>query len=171
MIWQFRLRRPMDFLPDYSDQWLLQAALWRNVCSPICGSTRVSDSPSSRWTWKKWTGPKQLEDKKTKSLMMLPYVPLEVEFDVKDLKGYLFTVQIMFSPKTRTSRSMPSYTLTMRRSSSKSMYQLFPSKPTDDWRNVSFSAVVAKLFELGVPIEQFTTSEPWILKSLEEQQK
>lgn len=26
------------------------------------------------WVWKKWNGPKQLEDKKTKSLMMLPYV-------------------------------------------------------------------------------------------------
>ena len=26
------------------------------------------------WVWKKWDGPKQLEDKKTKSLMMLPYV-------------------------------------------------------------------------------------------------
>ena len=28
----------------------------------------------SSWTWKKWAGPKQLEDKTTKSLMMLPYV-------------------------------------------------------------------------------------------------
>lgn len=27
-----------------------------------------------KWVWKKWSGPKQLEDKKTKSLMMLPYV-------------------------------------------------------------------------------------------------
>ena len=26
------------------------------------------------WVWKKWDGPKQLEDKKTHSLMMLPYV-------------------------------------------------------------------------------------------------
>ena len=26
------------------------------------------------WVWKKWEGPKQLEDKKTKSLMMLPCV-------------------------------------------------------------------------------------------------
>ena len=26
------------------------------------------------WVWKKWNGPKQLEDKKTHSLMMLPYV-------------------------------------------------------------------------------------------------
>lgn len=28
------------------------------------------------WVWKKWSGPKQLEDKKTRSLMMLPYVYL-----------------------------------------------------------------------------------------------
>lgn len=27
-----------------------------------------------KWVWKKWSGPKQLEDKKTKSLMMLPCV-------------------------------------------------------------------------------------------------
>ena len=27
------------------------------------------------WVWKKWDGPKQLEDKKTRSLMMLPCVP------------------------------------------------------------------------------------------------
>ena len=27
-----------------------------------------------RWVWKKWNGPKQLEDKKTRTLMMLPYV-------------------------------------------------------------------------------------------------
>lgn len=25
-----------------------------------------------KWQWKKWNGPKQYEDKKTKSLMMLP---------------------------------------------------------------------------------------------------
>jgi cytochrome c peroxidase len=27
---------------------------------------------SEKWQWRKWNGPKQLEDKKTKSLMMLP---------------------------------------------------------------------------------------------------
>ncbi|KAG1790070.1 heme peroxidase [Suillus plorans] len=31
-----------------------------------------------KWVWKKWNGPKQLEDKKTKSLMMLPYVALSM---------------------------------------------------------------------------------------------
>lgn len=35
----------------------------------------------------------------------------------------------------------------------------------------SFSAVVSKLFELGVPKEQFASSEPWILKSSDEQSK
>jgi len=29
-----------------------------------------------KWVWKKWSGPKQLEDKKTRSLMMLPCVVL-----------------------------------------------------------------------------------------------
>lgn len=27
-----------------------------------------------KWVWKKWNGPKQYEDKKTRSLMMLPCV-------------------------------------------------------------------------------------------------
>jgi catalase (peroxidase I) len=27
---------------------------------------------SEKWQWRKWNGPKQLEDKQTKSLMMLP---------------------------------------------------------------------------------------------------
>jgi cytochrome c peroxidase len=33
----------------------------------------------------------------------------------------------------------------------------------------SFSAVAAKLFELGVPTQQFVTPEPWIFKNLDEQ--
>jgi cytochrome c peroxidase len=32
----------------------------------------------------------------------------------------------------------------------------------------SFSSVVSRLFELGVPTEQFK-SEPWLLKSTDEQ--
>ncbi|KAK7033326.1 peroxidase [Favolaschia claudopus] len=32
-----------------------------------------------------------------------------------------------------------------------------------------FSAVIAKLFELGVPTQQFATSEPWFMKTLDEQ--
>jgi cytochrome c peroxidase len=35
----------------------------------------------------------------------------------------------------------------------------------------SFSAVVAKLFELGVPTQQFVASEPWVMKTLDEQKK
>ena len=31
----------------------------------------------------------------------------------------------------------------------------------------SFSAVIAKLFELGVPESQWATSEPWIFASLD----
>ena len=27
---------------------------------------------SEKWVWRKWSGPKQLQDKKTQSLMMLP---------------------------------------------------------------------------------------------------
>lgn len=33
----------------------------------------------------------------------------------------------------------------------------------------SFSAAVAKLFELGVPSQQWATSDPWIMQTLDEQ--
>lgn len=35
---------------------------------------------NEKWVWKKWDGPKQLEDKKTQSLMMLPYVAVRLAF-------------------------------------------------------------------------------------------
>lgn len=33
----------------------------------------------------------------------------------------------------------------------------------------SFSSAVSRLFELGVPTEQFVTPEPWILPTVDEQ--
>ena len=33
----------------------------------------------------------------------------------------------------------------------------------------SFSKVVSRLFELGVPTEQFVTPEPWIIPTVDEQ--
>jgi len=87
-----------------------------------------------KWSWKKWDGPKQLEDKKTKTLMMLPsdYVLTQDKSFKKYAKSYADSEELFFK---------------------------------------DFSAVVAKLFELGVPTEQFTTKEPWVLKSVNEQQK
>ncbi|KAG6865480.1 hypothetical protein C0991_002192 [Blastosporella zonata] len=45
---------------------------------------------SETWTWKKWAGPKQLEDKATKSLMMLPtdYVLVQDKSFKKYAKAY-----------------------------------------------------------------------------------
>jgi len=87
-----------------------------------------------KWVWKKWSGPKQLEDKKTKSLMMLPtdYVLTQDKNFKKYAKAYADSEEVFFN---------------------------------------DFSAAVSKLFELGVPTEQFPTAEPWILKSLNEQSK
>ncbi|KAG6891563.1 heme peroxidase [Termitomyces sp. T32_za158] len=84
------------------------------------------------WTWKKWNGPKQLEDKGTKSLMMLPtdYVLVQDRSFKKYAKAYADDVNLWFK---------------------------------------DFSKVVATLFELGVPTEQFAAKEPWIMKTLEEQ--
>jgi len=87
-----------------------------------------------KWVLKKWNGPKQLEDKKTRTLMMLPtdYVLVEDKSFKKFAKAYADDVDLFFK---------------------------------------DFSKVVAKLFELGVPTQQFATSEPWIMKTLDEQAK
>ncbi|KAJ7187880.1 heme peroxidase [Mycena filopes] len=89
---------------------------------------------SESWVWKKWSGPKQLEDKKTKSLMMLPtdYVVISDKGFKKYAQAYADDNELFFK---------------------------------------DFSAVVAKLFELGVPTQQFVASEPWTMKTLDEQKK
>ncbi|CAK5281261.1 unnamed protein product, partial [Mycena citricolor] len=87
---------------------------------------------SESWVWKKWSGPKQLEDKSTRSLMMLPtdYVVISDKSFKKFAKAYADDNELFFK---------------------------------------DFSAVVAKLFELGVPAEQWASSEPWTMKTLDEQ--
>ncbi|RDB16907.1 Cytochrome c peroxidase, mitochondrial [Hypsizygus marmoreus] len=86
------------------------------------------------WQWKKWNGPKQLEDKKTKSLMMLPtdYVLVTDKSFKKYAKAYAQDQDLFFK---------------------------------------DFSAAVSRLFELGVPTQQFVTPEPWIMKSVDEQEE
>lgn len=85
-----------------------------------------------KWVWRKWEGPKQLEDKKTRSLMMLPtdYVLTTDKSFRKYAKAYAEDQDLFFK---------------------------------------DFSAVVAKLFELGVPSSQWVSSEPWTMKSTDEQ--
>jgi len=87
-----------------------------------------------KWVWKKWNGPKQLEDKKTKSLMMLPtdYVLTQDKSFKKFAKAYADDNDLFFK---------------------------------------DFSAVVAKLFELGVPTQQFVSAEPWTMKTADEQSR
>lgn len=63
---------------------------------------------SYRWVWRKWNGPKQLEDKKTKSLMMLPYVPLSIHLSMSAKHSLEPTT---FLPRTRVSRSTQRPTL------------------------------------------------------------
>lgn len=84
-----------------------------------------------KWVWKKWNGPKQLEDKTTGTLMMLPtdYVLVQDKSFKKYAKAYADDVNLFFK---------------------------------------DFSVAVSRLFELGVPTQQFVTSEPWIMKSLDE---
>ncbi|KAK2464341.1 hypothetical protein APHAL10511_003798 [Amanita phalloides] len=85
-----------------------------------------------RWVWKKWNGPKQLEDKKTRSLMMLPadYSLTQDKSFVKYAKAYAQDQALFFK---------------------------------------DFSNVITRLFELGVPEQQFVTSERWTMKTVDEQ--
>ncbi|KAF9264113.1 heme peroxidase [Marasmius fiardii PR-910] len=86
-----------------------------------------------KWVWKKWNGPKQLEDKSTGTLMMLPtdYVLVQDKSFKKYAKAYADDTDLFFK---------------------------------------DFSAAVSRLFELGVPTQQFVTSEPWIMKNSDEQE-
>ncbi|KAF7782144.1 CAZyme family AA2 [Agaricus bisporus var. burnettii] len=87
-----------------------------------------------KWIWRKWDGPKQLQDKTTQSLMMLPtdYVLTQDKSFKKWTKAYADDQELWFK---------------------------------------DFSDVVSRLFELGVPTQQFVTSEPWIMKNVDEQKK
>lgn len=86
------------------------------------------------WVWKKWSGPKQLEDKKTRSLMMLPtdYVLVTDKSFKKWTKAYAEDQDLFFK---------------------------------------DFSAVVAKLFENGVPTSQWASPEPWTMPTVDEQKE
>ncbi|KDR67543.1 hypothetical protein GALMADRAFT_1356136 [Galerina marginata CBS 339.88] len=85
-----------------------------------------------KWVWKRWDGPKQLEDKKTRSLMMLPtdYVLVQDKSFKKFAKSYADNQDLWFK---------------------------------------DFSNSVARLFELGVPTQQFVAPEPWIMPTVDEQ--
>lgn len=85
-----------------------------------------------KWVWRSWNGPKQLQDKNSRSLMMLPtdYVLTQDKSFKKYAKAYAQDQDLFFK---------------------------------------DFSAVVARLFELGVPSKQWVTQEPWIMKRVEEQ--
>ena len=108
---------------------------------------------NEKWVWKKWNGPKQLEDKKTHSLMMLPtdYVLTQDKSFMKWVKAYADSEELWFkeyvcSPVVSACRKL-----------------------TFGVASCSFSDAVSRLFELGVPTQQFVSSEPWIMKSSDEQ--
>ncbi len=106
---------------------------------------------SEKWVWKKWNGPKQLEDKKTQSLMMLPYVPESFISSFHNL--------ILFFSRT-------DYVLIQDKS-----FKKYAKAYADDqnlWFK-DFASAVSRLFELGVPPEQFVSPEPWIMPTADEQ--
>ncbi|EJU04153.1 cytochrome c peroxidase [Dacryopinax primogenitus] len=86
---------------------------------------------NERWTWRKWDGPKQLQDK-TKTLMMLPsdFALVQDREFKKWVKVYAGDNDKFFS---------------------------------------DFSKYFSELLELGVPRAQFVASEPWIMKTIDEQ--
>jgi len=81
-----------------------------------------------KWQWKKWGGPKQYEDKKTKSLMMLP-ADMALIHDKKFkqwVEKYAADNDLFFK---------------------------------------DFSAVIVKLFELGVPFAEGSEIQRWVFKT------
>ena len=118
-----------------------------------------------RWVWKKWNGPKQLEDKKTHSLMMLPYVSITSLRFVPELTDTCFAERTTSSLKTRASKSGPRRMLTMKHSGSRStlLDTCSSLQPTHAFALHSFSAAFSKLLELGVPPNQFQSSEYWTM--------
>lgn len=88
---------------------------------------------NEKWIWRKWNGPKQLADKKTGTLMMLPtdYVLTQDKSFKKFAKAYADSQDLFFK---------------------------------------DFSAAFSKLLELGVPESQWVSAEPWIFKTLDEQE-
>lgn len=79
-----------------------------------------------KWNWRKWNGPKQYEDKKSKKLMMLP-----ADMALVQDKAFRKWVEVYAKDQDAFFRD--------------------------------FSAVVTKLFELGVPFKEGT--EKWVFKS------
>ncbi|KZO98799.1 class II peroxidase [Calocera viscosa TUFC12733] len=86
---------------------------------------------NDKWTWRKWDGPRQLQDK-TKTLMMLPS-----DFALVQDKEFKKWVKVYAADQ--------------------------------DKFFADFSLYFSELLELGVPRAQFVSSEPWIMKSTEEQ--
>ncbi|KAL1877092.1 hypothetical protein VTK73DRAFT_8900 [Phialemonium thermophilum] len=84
---------------------------------------------NEKWQWKKWNGPKQYEDKKTQSLMMLP-------------ADYSLIQDKKFRP----------------------WVELYAKDSDAFFRD--FSAVIVKLFELGVPFPEGTENQRWVFKTL-----
>lgn len=83
----------------------------------------------SKWQWRKWDGPKQYEDKETKTLMMLPA-------DIAFIQDKIFK------------QTVEKYAA------------------DNDLFFKDFSAVIVKLFELGVPFPDST--ETFVFKNLDE---
>ncbi|CCL98714.1 uncharacterized protein FIBRA_00718 [Fibroporia radiculosa] len=84
-----------------------------------------------KWVWRKWNGPKQLQDKGSKTLMMLP-----TDYALVQDKSFKKWVQAY-------------------------------AKDQDLWFK-DFSNCLSRLFELGVPISQFVSSDQWVMKSTDE---
>ncbi|KAG9088905.1 heme peroxidase [Ceratobasidium sp. UAMH 11750] len=91
---------------------------------------------NEKWQWHKWGGPKQLEDKTTKTLMMLPtdYCLVQDKKFKPWVQKYADSEELFF--KEYVVRLSPLVGLT----------HVIVHK---------FSSVVNRLFELGVPVSQF----------------
>ena len=90
----------LDIFTNHIYKWFLQSSIERKVCPSLfrCFGLSVLILQYVRWVWRKWSGPKQLQDKKTQSLMMLPtdYVLVTDKSFKKYVKAYAEDQDVFF---------------------------------------------------------------------------
>ncbi|KAF8585926.1 class II peroxidase [Ramaria rubella] len=103
-----------------------------------------------KWVWRKWNGPKQLQDKKTGTLMMLPtdYALVQDKSFKQWSKKYAQDERLFFQEYIHLPHGFS----------------------TTHAISHSFAKAFHKLLELGVPPSQWAASEPWEMKTLDEQE-
>jgi cytochrome c peroxidase len=140
--------------------------------SPITFSNQYFDLlANEKWIWRKWDGPKQLTDKKTGTLMMLPYATqwFQIGFasncwPISQCCFWHSRADYALIQDKAFKKYVQAYAKDENLFFKECVYwSVFLHDLSALMRLYSFSAAFARLLELGVPTQQFVTSEPWIM--------